>query len=96
MQLGTITEDMAGIKAPMFDGTQPCATVEDLDIFFPELDDPLFKQKQAQAKSICAECAFKLPCLEYALKTQQLGIWGGATFSERKRIRASRKRKPPG
>jgi len=90
VQLGSTIENVDGIKAPMFDGTQPCAYV-DPEMFFPEPEEPNFYRKQRDAKAICQECAFVYPCLEYALENYPLGIWGGTTYSERKRLRSLRK-----
>ena len=44
------------------------------------------------ARSICAECPVKAPCLEYALANRiDHGVWGGC--SERERRRIARKRR---
>jgi WhiB family redox-sensing transcriptional regulator len=46
----------------------------------------------ARAKAICKTCPVKEPCLEYALRTNELfGIWGGATREERADIRRQRR-----
>jgi WhiB family redox-sensing transcriptional regulator len=45
------------------------------------------------AQRICAECAVRAECLEYALVNRvDHGVWGGA--SERERRRLLRKRRP--
>lgn len=58
-------------------------TPEDAELFHPqraELTEP--------AKSLCAECPVKQPCLEYALRTvQRQGVWGGTSERERRRMR---------
>ncbi|MDH4144458.1 MAG: WhiB family transcriptional regulator [Acidimicrobiia bacterium] len=39
------------------------------------------------AKRLCAECAVKAPCLEYALHNRiDHGVWGGTSERERRRI----------
>ena len=39
------------------------------------------------AKRICADCAVKLPCLEYALENRiDEGVWGGTSERQRRRI----------
>jgi WhiB family redox-sensing transcriptional regulator len=39
------------------------------------------------AQRICAECAVKTPCLEYALVNKIYeGVWGGASERQRKRL----------
>ena len=48
--------------------------------------DDLEGMRRAQA--ICAECPVQDECLEFALATNQsLGIWGGTTPNERRRLR---------
>lgn len=42
--------------------------------------------KIIEAKAICAECTVKTECLAEAIKTDSIGIWGGLTRKERKRI----------
>lgn len=39
------------------------------------------------AKTICARCPVRLPCLEHALRYKEIGIWGGLTESERDRMK---------
>jgi WhiB family redox-sensing transcriptional regulator len=39
------------------------------------------------ARRICADCAVKAPCLEYALQNRiDHGVWGGTSERERRRI----------
>jgi WhiB family redox-sensing transcriptional regulator len=45
------------------------------------------------AKAICARCAIRRRCLDFALDTRQPdGIWGGASEDERRVISARRRR----
>jgi WhiB family redox-sensing transcriptional regulator len=38
---------------------------------------------------MCAACPVQIECAEYALRARvAVGVWGGTTESERKRIRA--------
>ena len=59
-------------------------------VFFPpstfeRKDEKLDRERRA--KAICATCAVKQPCLDYALRIREPhGIWGGLSESERKRI----------
>ena len=44
------------------------------------------------AKRVCAECAVKTECLEYALTYRiDHGVWGGCSERERRRILRSRR-----
>lgn len=57
-------------------------------IFFPEDDDD-----PGDAVAICADCAVRTVCLEYALTWREKdGIWGGTTERERRRIIRHRRR----
>lgn len=47
--------------------------------------------REAKAKAICARCAVRQPCLEYALRTRDPhGIWGGLNELERRRLLRAR------
>lgn len=64
------------------------ASCRDLDtaIFFPESEE-----SAATAKAICAGCAVREACLEFALITRQDdGVWGGLDENERRRVRRRR------
>jgi WhiB family redox-sensing transcriptional regulator len=61
-------------------------------LFFPpshfeRKDDKEFRE--ARAKSICATCPVKRPCLDYALRIREPhGIWGGLNEVERRELLA--------
>lgn len=56
------------------------------DIFFPASESDA-----GPALAVCRICPVRHECLEWALATRQNdGIWGGATDSERRRIRRRR------
>ncbi len=60
----------------------------DPGIFYPESDDDA-----DQAKAVCAECGVRVACLEHALASREkVGIWGGATERERRKIVRQRRR----
>jgi WhiB family transcriptional regulator, redox-sensing transcriptional regulator len=65
----------------------------DPDLFFPiSATGPAIKQI-AQAKEICAGCAVRGKCLEFARAQDSLqGIWGGTTPEERLRTRRREQR----
>ena len=59
----------------------------DTELFFPESDTAA-----GPALAICAECPVREACLDFALATNQAdGIWGGATETERRRLRRRRR-----
>jgi WhiB family redox-sensing transcriptional regulator len=75
------------------DETPACAEV-DPDAFFPmeiELHGQLVPsskyENESGAKKICSDCTYKLECLIFAIKTNEIGIWGGTNEFERKQLR---------
>jgi WhiB family redox-sensing transcriptional regulator len=57
-------------------------------VFFPPSHFERKEEKadrESRAKSICATCSVRKPCLEYALRIREPhGIWGGLNELERK------------
>ncbi|MBA2281944.1 MAG: WhiB family transcriptional regulator [Acidimicrobiia bacterium] len=52
---------------------------------FERKDEKLDRERRA--KAICATCAVRQPCLDYALRIKEShGIWGGTNENERKRV----------
>ena len=42
---------------------------------------------------MCATCTVQLPCLEFAIETNQdSGVWGGTSEEERRQLRRARAR----
>ncbi len=62
----------------------------DPEIFFPPAAGG--QQTAAEARVWCFSCPVIAECLDYALRTGQLGIWGGTTEDERALIRRRRHR----
>jgi WhiB family redox-sensing transcriptional regulator len=63
-------------------------------IFFPpaqfERKDEK-EEREIRAKSICATCPVRQPCLEFAIRIREPhGIWGGLNELERKQVVARR------
>lgn len=60
----------------------------DPDVFYPVSEDDA-----EEAKAICAQCAVRQFCLEYALSNRERdGVWGGLTDRERRRLVRQRRR----
>lgn len=55
----------------------PCAGLTDL--FFSDRPDD-----QDQAKAICRGCEHAARCLDRAIATKAVGVWGGTTEQERR------------
>lgn len=55
----------------------------DPEAFFPEKGG-----STREAKNVCACCAVRAQCLEYALENdERFGIWGGLSERERRRLK---------
>lgn len=65
----------------------------DPDLFFPISSAGPAERQIARAKTICAGCAVRRECLEFALSHDQIhGIWGGTTAEDRRRERRRQRR----
>jgi WhiB family transcriptional regulator, redox-sensing transcriptional regulator len=42
------------------------------------------------AKAVCAGCPVRQPCLDFAVATNQPGVWGGTSDRERRQMRRGR------
>ena len=60
----------------------------DASLFYPDEDDTA-----DEAKSVCEHCSVRVACLDYALANREkVGVWGGATERERRRLLRQRRR----
>ncbi len=60
----------------------------DPTIFYPEPEE-----SAESAKAVCDGCSVRIACLEHALNSREkVGVWGGATERERRRILRQRRR----
>jgi WhiB family redox-sensing transcriptional regulator len=60
----------------------------DASIFYPDTEEDA-----EIAKQVCAECGVRTTCLDFALsQREKVGVWGGATERERRRILRQRRR----
>jgi WhiB family redox-sensing transcriptional regulator len=63
----------------------------DPDLFFPISAQGSSATQINRAKAICAGCAVRAECVDFALAERDvLGIWGGTTDDERKKLRRNR------
>jgi WhiB family transcriptional regulator, redox-sensing transcriptional regulator len=58
------------------------------ELFFDETR----KTVTRKAKTICAGCKVRQLCLEYAIAADEVGVWGGKTTNERRRMRRLQRR----
>ena len=60
----------------------------DPDLFFPDGESRVARKRTSVAKAVCGRCPVKAQCLQWALENdERLGIWGGFTAKERRRLR---------
>lgn len=58
---------------------------QDPEMFFPSGDSDLARRQLQQAKAVCAGCAVRSVCLEWAVLARvEHGVWGGCTENERR------------
>lgn len=55
---------------------------------------PVTEEGEAAAKAICATCPVQEPCLAYALKNREEGVWGNTTEWERDEGKRPRRGRP--
>ena len=59
------------------------------DLFYPKDDE----DEGFEAKAICAICPVREVCLEHAIvNREKIGVWGGYTARERRRLVRQRRR----
>lgn len=82
----------------MFDSSQGvCQDEKDLDVFFPN-DDGVYEPKVLRyAKFVCMGCPIRTECREEGLKMlDEVGVWGGLTERERRRVARGTDKARPG
>lgn len=60
-----------------------------VDLFFPD-EGRSGIELYSFARKICAGCSVKNACLEWAIKHEDHGMWGGTTPVDRRNIRRKR------
>jgi len=64
----------------------------DPELFFPIGPAGIAVAEIQRAKTICASCPVRRPCLTFALATrQEFGIWGGYDENERRLLHRQRR-----
>jgi len=56
----------------------------DTSCFYPEKNEPALMAKMRQCREICAGCEVRQECLDYAVKYEPFGFWGGMSEKDRK------------
>lgn len=60
-----------------------CLNHTNPSIFFEETRQSIVRE----ARQVCASCAVCSTCLNYAMRFDEVGIWGGTTTNQRAKIR---------
>lgn len=68
-------------------GEAKCAE-QDPELFFPEYESVNFYQILNYARNVCQGCPYQLECLTFAVENNELGVWGGTSELERRRMRS--------
>ncbi|MFE3175058.1 WhiB family transcriptional regulator [Amycolatopsis sp. NPDC059090] len=71
---------LADLHARFGDDTPACAG-EDPELFWPV--SPNDTERASHAKRICARCPVATACLDWAIRHENDGTWGGHTAAER-------------
>jgi WhiB family transcriptional regulator, redox-sensing transcriptional regulator len=58
----------------------------DPELFFPVSATGRSVEQVERAKAVCRSCIVRRQCLQYAIATDEEGVWGGTTEDERRRI----------
>lgn len=62
----------------------------DTNLFYPGRGEPT-----SEPKAVCRHCDVQTECLTYAINTgERLGVWGGLTAKERRRLPSCLERQP--
>ena len=62
-------------------------TDEDPELFFPVGNGGLALLQAQEAKAVCRRCPVMERCLQWALDSNQDGVWGGTDEDERRRLK---------
>lgn len=73
------------MRYPDFDGRQACASVG-TEVFYPEVINPPRTQIN-QIKRTCRSCVMQAQCLEWGLRHEPHGFWGGLSPKQRQNLR---------
>lgn len=57
-----------------------------VELFFPE-EKGSGSETYVMARKICANCVVRNECLEWAIRHEDHGMWGGTSPTERRKLR---------
>lgn len=53
---------------------------EDTDLYFPD------ENRKSDIKMTCTDCPVLNQCRSYAIAHEEVGVWGGTTYRDRKKL----------
>ena len=74
-----------------FDTSKAACKGKDITLFYPNLPAGQHRKDVETAKQMCSECEVIEGCLDYSLRYEPLGVWGGKSETEREILRRQRK-----
>lgn len=74
-----------------FDTSKASCKGKDITLFYPNLPAGQHRKDVELAKEVCKECEVVEGCLDYSLRYEPLGVWGGKSEIEREILRRQRK-----
>lgn len=82
--------DDAAYPAFLAQGQGKCASVptERLDDFTESGSRRSQVERRERARRVCVGCPFRYPCANWAIETEQEGVYGATTTAERRHLRA--------
>lgn len=76
-------------------GPARCSSPEvNPDIFFTDPKEENYRKDTAKAKGYCQTCVYKTECLAWALEENEIGVWGGTSDVDRRRMKRENKSRP--
>lgn len=74
------------MRYPVFDGTQACASIG-TDLFFHEAPSNMTTTEKQVIFDTCYSCHMQAQCLEWGLRHEEHGFWGGLSPRQRRLLR---------
>ena len=91
INMASLVANYLSFNTPEWYKDAPCLGATDL--FYPPSGGETSQNRElreARARAICAQCAVRSQCLEFALSRNEYGIWGGTTERERHALKKAR------
>jgi hypothetical protein len=74
------------MRYPAFDGTQQCASIG-TSLFYPDNPSNVTVMEKQIIHQTCYSCRIQSQCLEWGLRHEEYGYWGGLSPNQRRELR---------